>query len=83
MRFQKACHAIVRRCDASPQFVPEDYVDSCLAGDLRNKVGPAAGKRATADFDSLDKRCHTRSLDDPLDAKPDIEHVRQCGTQIM
>ncbi|MGF6780153.1 hypothetical protein P3T21_005382 [Paraburkholderia sp. GAS334] len=34
----------------------EDYIDSGLAGDLRNKVGPATGKLATPDLDSLTER---------------------------
>ena len=40
-----ACNARVTRYDASRSALllsgPEDYIDSGLAGDLRNKVGPA------------------------------------------
>jgi hypothetical protein len=53
-----------------------------LAGDFRNKVSPAAGKWATANFDALAKCCRTRRLNGPFNAKPDIEHVRRCRKQI-
>jgi hypothetical protein len=41
----------------------KDYVDSGLAGDLRNKIGPATGKRAAPDLEALAERCYTGRLD--------------------
>src|SRR5579864_3352135 len=60
----------------------EDYIDSGLAGDLRNKVGPATGKRATPDLDSLSERRYALRPDGSFDTKPDVEHVLRCGQQI-
>ena len=81
-----ACNTLVTRYDASRRSCllsgPEDYIDSGLTGDLRNKVGPATGKRATPEFDTLAECCHTGRLDGSFDAKPDIEHIGRCGKQI-
>ena len=41
----------------------KDYINSGLASDHRNEVGPATGKRAAPDLEALAERCYTGRLD--------------------
>jgi hypothetical protein len=69
MRSVPGPHCEVQRTGSFGLFLgAKDYIDSGLAGDLCDEIGPATGKRAAPDLDALAERCHA--------GKPDGSSIR-------